>query len=248
MCASIGDARANSNAAAVRSPPANLAGTHAVTKHSAAQSFASCFDNLPALAILNVRADSFSLDGITGSVPVLQLAISPPKPILLTSLTSVPSPASPATDPTQIVDNDGLAPALIVGIASMYDPLGLDKKSSDGLDTASGELYDQTAWTAAIRIDLRARFDGVRFGKNYKPAFALVETANKRAIVRVNDVGPLAPGRIIDLNVRSMRYFDPTLDLGLLNDVRVTPLPGANWTTGPVGGDDETILVGSLDP
>ena len=147
---------------------------------------------------------------------------------------SLPSLAPSTTVPAQIVDNDGLAPTMIVGIASMYDPIGLDKEVSANLETASGELYDETAWTAAIRIDLRTRFEGVRFGTNYKPVFALVETANKRAIVKVNDVGPLAPGRVIDLNLRSMQYFDPTLELGLLHDVRVTLLPGTYWTTGPV--------------
>ena len=29
-------------------------------------------------------------------------------------------------------------------------------------------------------------------------------------IIRINDVGPLLPGRIIDLNERAMRYFDPS--------------------------------------
>jgi rare lipoprotein A len=57
---------------------------------------------------------------------------------------------------------------------------------------------------------------------------------NKKVIVKINDVGPLMPGRIIDFNERTMRYFDPTLRLGVIQNVRVTPLLGNNWTPGPV--------------
>jgi rare lipoprotein A len=108
------------------------------------------------------------------------------------------------------------------------------------MQTASGELYDQTAWTAAIQIDLRELFGGVRYGKNYQPAFALVESGKKRLIVRINDVGPLRSGRAIDLNERSMRYFDPSLQLGLISEVKITPLPGKDWTPGPIS--DEQLI------
>ena len=105
------------------------------------------------------------------------------------------------------------------------------------MQTASGELYDSAAWTAAIQIDLRERFRGVHYGKNYQPAYALVESSEKKVIVKINDVGPLKPGRVIDLNERSMRYFDPTLQLGLISDVKVALLPGADWTPGPIGSE-----------
>jgi len=48
------------------------------------------------------------------------------------------------------------------------------------------------------------------------------------------DVGPLQPGRIIDFDERTMRYFDPTLQLGLIHQVKVTPLHGHNWIPGPI--------------
>jgi len=130
----------------------------------------------------------------------------------------------------------------IVGSASMYNPRapGLPAK---GAETASGEMYDAEAWTAAIHIDLRARFGGVRFGRSYRHAYALVESEDKRAIVRINDVGPLRPGRVIDLNERTMRYFDATLELGLLPNVRITPLDGSDWTPGPV---EDASPVGTL--
>lgn len=125
--------------------------------------------------------------------------------------------------------------ATIVGTASTYNP-HRDGNDEGGEQTASGESYDPGAWTAAIHIDLRDQFGGVRYGRLYQPAFALVESGDKRAIVKINDVGPLRPGRVIDLNERSMRYFDPLLERGLLSDVKVTLLPGADWAPGPVGG------------
>ena len=124
----------------------------------------------------------------------------------------------------------------IVGVASTYNPYR-DEITSDEMPTASGELYDPTAWTAAIQINLREQFRGVRCGKNYQAAYALVESGEREAIVKINDVGPLKPGRVIDLNERSMRYFDPTLQLGLISNVKVTLLPGADWTAGPIGSE-----------
>jgi len=123
----------------------------------------------------------------------------------------------------------------IVGTASMYDPFQPGYREG-GIQTASGELYDPVAWTAAIQTDLRETFGGVRHGKEYRPAYALVEVANRRAIIKINDVGPLKPGRVIDFNSQTMRYFDPTLQRGLVHSVKITPLPGDGWETGPING------------
>ena len=106
--------------------------------------------------------------------------------------------------------------------------------SAGSAETASGERYDPSAWTAAIQTDLRDMFGGVRFGKDYRPVFALVAADDKQAIIKINDVGPLAPGRIIDLNEHTMRYFDPTFERGLISHVTVTPLRGDGWLTGPL--------------
>ncbi len=124
--------------------------------------------------------------------------------------------------------------ATIVGTISTYNPYR-DGKEEGGLRTASGELYDPSAWTAAIQTGLRNQFGGVRYGRLYQPAFALVASGEKRLIVKINDVGPLKTGRVLDLNERSMRYFDPFLAQGLIQDVRITVLPGEDWTPGPVG-------------
>lgn len=129
----------------------------------------------------------------------------------------------------------------IFGIASTYDPFAAPNGPED-FQTASGEFYDPDSWTAAIRTDLRKRFGGIRFGRNYQPSYALIECGDRKAIVRVNEVGPLAPGRIVDLSDRTMRYFDPSFQLGLLGDVVITPLPGADWTAGPLTDDPQVAV------
>ncbi len=124
---------------------------------------------------------------------------------------------------------------VIMGAASMYNPYDEDDNDAGGAQTASGELYDPIAWTAAIQIDLRGKFAGVRYGRLYQPTFALVELNGKRAIVKINDVGPLRPGRVIDFSQQAMYYFDQSLRRGVLNGMLVTPLVGSNWTPGPLG-------------
>ena len=119
----------------------------------------------------------------------------------------------------------------IVGAASMYNPYRPGPREGD-LNTASGERYDPSEWTAAIKTSLRKKFGGVRHGAS--PKYALVEAAGKKAIVKINDVGPLTPGRIIDFNERTMRHFDPSLRLGVVYGVTVTPLSGDDWTPGPI--------------
>jgi rare lipoprotein A len=121
--------------------------------------------------------------------------------------------------------------AAITGAASMYNPYRSGYREG-GVHTASGERYDSSTWAAAIKTNLRKEFGGVRYGA--RPKYALVEGAGKKAIIKINDVGPLTPGRIIDFNERTMRYFDPSLRRGVIDDVRVTPLSGDDWTPGPV--------------
>ncbi|MEZ2144757.1 septal ring lytic transglycosylase RlpA family protein [Bradyrhizobium sp. DN5] len=131
-----------------------------------------------------------------------------------------------------VVDVDPVSGNAVVGAASMYNPFKPGKEEG-GPRTASGERYDPSAWTAAIKTSLRRKFGGVQFG--VRPKYALVEAAGKKVIVKINDVGPLRPGRIIDFNERTMRHFDPSLERGVIKDVRVSPLSGDDWTLGPVG-------------
>lgn len=119
----------------------------------------------------------------------------------------------------------------IVGAASTYNPFKPGWREG-GPNTASGERYDPSVWAAAIKTGLRERFGGVIFGA--RPKYALVEALGKKIIVKINDVGPLTPGRIIDLNERAMRYFDPSMEIGVIYDVVVRPLEGDFWIPGPV--------------
>ncbi|MGQ0682554.1 RlpA-like double-psi beta-barrel domain-containing protein [Bradyrhizobium sp.] len=128
------------------------------------------------------------------------------------------------------VDGAVLGPA-IVGAASTYNPFKPGWREG-GPNTASGERYDPSAWSAAIKTNLRNLFGGVKYRE--RPKFALVEAKGKKVVVKINDVGPLTPGRIIDFNERTMRHFDPSLQLGVIHGVRVTPLSGDDWTPGPV--------------
>jgi rare lipoprotein A len=121
----------------------------------------------------------------------------------------------------------------VVGAASTYNPFKPGWREGSR-STASGERYDPSSWAAAIKTTLRQKFGGVQFG--VKPKFALVEAIGKKVIVKINDVGPLVPGRIIDLNERTMRHFDPGMHRGVIHDVKVTPLAGKDWVAGPVDG------------
>ncbi|MCP4618319.1 MAG: hypothetical protein GY844_18025 [Bradyrhizobium sp.] len=120
----------------------------------------------------------------------------------------------------------------IVGAASTYNPFKPGWREG-GPNTASGERYDPSVWAAAIKTSLRQKFGGVLYGA--RPKYALVEAVGKKVIVKINDVGPLTPGRIIDLNERTMRFFDPSLQLGVIFGVVVRPLFGDYWVPGPVG-------------
>jgi rare lipoprotein A len=132
------------------------------------------------------------------------------------------------------------APA-IIGAASMYNP-NLPGSQEGGMHTASGERYNSSEWAAAIKTSLRNEFGGVRYGA--RPKYALVEGAGKKAIIKINDVGPLTPGRIIDFNERTMRYFDPSLQRGVIAGVKVMPLSGDDWTPGPVEEIDQLVAGG----
>jgi rare lipoprotein A len=120
--------------------------------------------------------------------------------------------------------------ASMVGAASMYDPNHPGYREG-GQELANGERYDPSAWAAAIKTGLRGKFGGVHHGT--KVVYALVESGGKRAVLKINDVGPLKPGRIIDFNRQAMRYFDPSLQRGVIKSVKVTPLDGEH-TPGPL--------------
>ncbi len=157
-------------------------------------------------------------------------------------LTSLAGDNVLAAEREAVSDVTLLDTAVVIGGASMYDPCDAYDGDAGGIETASGELYNPVAWTAAIKTDLRGAFGGIHYGRTYRPAFALVEGAGRRAIVKINDVGPLRPGRVIDFSRQTMRYFDPLLRRGVIDGVTVTPLVGSNWTPGPLG-DAPSVMV-----
>jgi rare lipoprotein A len=150
------------------------------------------------------------------------------------AISALPTAEISATGIGAVIARALSAGATVTGVASTYNPFRASDVSAGGAETASGERYDPNAWTAAIQTDLRDIFGGVRFGKDYRPCFALVATGDKQAIIKINDVGPLEPGRVIDLNEQTMRYFDPSFERGLISHVTVTPLRGDGWLTGPL--------------
>ena len=119
----------------------------------------------------------------------------------------------------------------IVGAASMYNPFRPGYREGS-VETASGERYNPSEWAAAIHTNLREKFGGVHRGN--RTSYALAEGVDNKVIVKINDVGPLKPGRIIDFAEQTMRYFDPTLRLGLIHNIKVTPLSGDGWSLGPI--------------
>jgi rare lipoprotein A len=149
--------------------------------------------------------------------------------MLSISITATRSEAGSVHAGGEVSANSGDA---VVGAASMYNPFRPGWREGSR-KTASGERYDPSVWSAAIKTSLRQRFGGVHYGA--RPKYALVEAVGKKVIVKINDVGPLTPGRVIDLNERTMRHFDPSLKLGVIHNVTVKPLSGDDWSPGPVG-------------
>ena len=170
---------------------------------------------------------------LSAAVCGVAIAISPVNVAKATSETSRYARATAETDVDRSSDvDDAVAGPAIVGAASTYNPFKPGWREG-GPNTASGERYDPSAWSAAIQIKLRNLFGGVKYRE--RPKFALVEARGKKVVVKINDVGPLTPGRIVDFNERTMRHFDPSLRQGVIHGVKVTPLSGDDWTPGPVG-------------
>lgn len=99
------------------------------------------------------------------------------------------------------------------GIASWYGP------GFNGEQTASGEIYNQRGFTAAHKtLPLRTLARVVRLD------------TGQSVVVRVNDRGPYAEGRIIDLSRAAAAELD-FLDDGLI-EVRVEALGPADEADG----------------
>lgn len=134
------------------------------------------------------------------SVPLSLGCASVPHGHLATDLASVGEPVAPA--PTAVAR---AVSAAQIGIASFYH------SALVGRLTANGDRYDERALTAAHRtLDLGTRVRVTNLENR------------KSVVVTVNDRGPYAKGRIIDLSRRAARV------LGFVHDgvtrVKVEPL------------------------
>src|SRR4051794_24600763 len=70
----------------------------------------------------------------------------------------------------------------VVGAGSMYNPFRPGWREGSR-KTASGERYDPSVWSAAIKTSLREKFGGVHYGA--KPKYARVEAVGKKVIVKI---------------------------------------------------------------
>ena len=118
----------------------------------------------------------------------------------------------------------------VKGQASYYGP------GFQGNRTSQGDRFNTEEYSAAIQIDIRNQF-GVPSGTG-KKGYARVTNLNtgKSILVKINDVGPLTSGRVIDLSQASFRSLSPTgtLGPGVLRNIKVEYL-GEFKKGNPVG-------------
>jgi len=113
------------------------------------------------------------------------------------------------------------------GIASWYGP------TFYGHHTANGEMYDGNSLTAAhktLPLPVNVRVTNLSTGKSI--------------VVRVNDRGPYARGRIIDLSKRAAELLDVT-QTGTAR-VRVTYLTRADLNGGPPPPETPPAIANAL--
>ncbi len=129
--------------------------------------------------------------------------------------------------------------ASLRGEASTYEP-GYGYKGGTGT-LATGGPYNANSYDAALQLDLARRYR-CGYGQG-KVCHAIVQAPNGLGlVVRVNDNGPLnVPGRIIDLNTKSMAYLSGGTKGGrkggTIKNVTVTLLCGVSG-----------MALGPLDP
>jgi rare lipoprotein A (peptidoglycan hydrolase) len=121
-------------------------------------------------------------------------------------------------------------PDFVKGQATYYGP------GFQGNRTSQGDRFNTEEYSAAIQIDLRNKF-GVPAGTK-QLGYARVTNLDTRKsiLVKLNDVGPLTSGRVIDLSQASFRSLSPTgtLGPGVLNNIKVEYL-GQFKKGNPVG-------------
>jgi len=117
---------------------------------------------------------------------------------VLSTIALVLSTALPTAYQPVAMDRTPATQVVIVGNATFYDEFSV---------TSSGEAYDPKAFTAAVQLALRDKFGGVRSAPHYRPAYVIAEFGGKRAVIKINNVGTMKPGRLFDLSRAAMEYF-----------------------------------------
>jgi len=132
--------------------------------------------------------------GTIGSMPAIAPVMETPVTVLV--------PPAPSTTPKEV---PAKTPTVHVGDASWYGP------GFRGKTTASGEVFDETKMTAAhktLPLGTKAKVTNLKDGKSVQ--------------VEINDRGPYAEGRIIDLSSAAAKALG-IVDRGVVK-VRVESL------------------------
>lgn len=93
----------------------------------------------------------------------------------------------------RIQDEAALMHATIVGTVSTYNPRREGNIEDEG-QTASGEPYDPSGWTAAIQTGLRNQFGGVRYGRFISPPSPWWKAAKSASSSKSTTSDPSSPG------------------------------------------------------
>jgi rare lipoprotein A len=118
----------------------------------------------------------------------------------------------------------------VKGQATYYGP------GFQGNRTSQGDRFNTEEYSAAIQIDIRNQFGVPEKTKQLGYARVTNLDTRKSILVKLNDVGSLKPGRVIDLSQASFRSLSPTGTLrpGVLNNIKVEYL-GQFKKGNPVG-------------
>jgi len=132
------------------------------------------------------------------------------------------------------------------GDASTYNPY-LPGWRTGGGTLATGGPYNPNSYDAALQLNLAKQY---RCGYGSRAVcHAVVQATNGRAmVVRINDNGPLVPGRVIDLNEKSMQYLSGGTmgrNSGIVKNVTVTLLCGIEeMALGPLDQGEREAWAG----